>query len=153
MITSYGLLLHSVGLSIPEAARLHKTAEDTIVGWRDGELSPPDEAANLLYALIELQTHAANWVLRNIRKHPQESPIRICVSDDERESGTLGWPTASVMNGATRRLLEMADNEIRRRTRVVFNPQTTEDRCSTFFISIRLRADGSFADPDDPDEE
>lgn len=152
MKTLYALLLHSVGLSVPEAAALHKVSRETVTAWLSGTESAPSETLRFLYANIDLQAHAADWVLRTIRKDPPEN-LRICITDDINEAGTLGWPTPSVMNGAVRRFLEYADDDLRQRTTLVFNPATTEDRRGTYFFSVRLREDGSLSDPDNPPEE
>ncbi|MGB9069511.1 MAG: helix-turn-helix domain-containing protein [Candidatus Acidiferrales bacterium] len=148
----YALLLHSVGLSISEAAALHKVPEATVTDWILGQESPPTDALKFLYAHVDLQAHAADWLLHYIRKERPEN-INLCISDDEKEAGTLGWPTPSVMNGAVRRFLEMADDDIRHRTTIILNPTTTAERTGLLFAGVHLKEDGSFADPDDPPEE
>jgi len=62
-----------------------------------------------------------------------------------------GWPVAAMMNGAVRRFLEMADEETRVRTRVIFSSEPPGG--GTYIFNVRLRADGSFAEVDDPEED
>jgi hypothetical protein len=149
-LSEYALMLHSSGLSHREAAKFHNVRRDTLNAWLSGQQSVPDDELTKLYWLIDLQTHAADWLLRTLRKKPPE-PIRICISDDKYEAGTLGWPTASMMNTAVRRFLEMADPELRSRVTLISNPETPAERSNTWFVSPALRKDGSFDDPDNPE--
>lgn len=144
-MTAYALMLHSTGLSIREAAKLHKVPAQTVRSWLSGAADAPEAAIKYLYAVIDLQHHAAEWVIADIQKHNPQGPIKVCVTDDEHESGTLGWPTPSLMNGAVRRFIEMADPNIRGRTVIVNNP-VGEERNYIYFFSVRLKEDGTFAE-------
>jgi DNA-binding transcriptional regulator YiaG len=149
-LSEYALMLHSSGLSHHEAAKFHNVRTDTLKSWLSGQQTVPQDQRTKLYRLIDLQTHAADWLLRTLRKKPPEA-VRICISDNEYEAGIRGWPTASVMNTAVRRFLEMADPELRSRVTLIYNPETPEERSNTWFVSPALREDGSFDDPDNPE--
>jgi hypothetical protein len=151
MISLYGLLLHSSGLSAHEAASLHEVSHQTVTEWSRGKSAPDEKAVQYLYRLIDLQNHAAHWLLHALEQDDEASSrlkVTICVTDDVHEAGTLGWPTPSAMNAAVRRLLEIAGDDLRNRIQLAFNPEGQE-RDGTYFMSIRLRPDGT---PEAPGE-
>ncbi|MBZ9944515.1 hypothetical protein LB533_25810 [Mesorhizobium sp. BR1-1-13] len=144
MTSLYGLLLQSSGLSEVESASLHKMPYETVAAWSHGTAAPSDEALRFLYRLIDLQNHAAHWVLHMLKQESETASRRIvtiCITDDENQSGTLGWPTASAMNAAVRRLLEIAGDDLRSRIQLVFNPEPGEP--GVHFVGTRLRPDGT----------
>jgi transcriptional regulator with XRE-family HTH domain len=142
MICLYTLLLQSSGLSAREAAKLHGISYQTVTLWSGGNAAPSEEAVRYLYRLIDLQTHAASWLLHLLKERDEARPaVSICITDNEHESGTLGWPTPSAMNTAVRRLLEMAGDDLRSRIQLMFNPEA--GRSDIYYISIRLRPDGT----------
>jgi hypothetical protein len=74
-----------------------------------------------------------------------EESFRIATTDDGYLAEVQGWPTASAMNAAVRRLLEKSGN-LRSRIQLVFNPRP-EESSGIIFISTRLRPDGTFEAP------
>jgi hypothetical protein len=147
MVSLYSLLLQSSGLSAPEAASLHKVSDQTVNDWASGDAAPSEKALQDIYRLIDLQNHAARWVLHVLMEEDHVSSnakVTLCVTDDINESGTLGWPTPSAMNAAVRRLLEMAGDNLRGRIQLAFNPKSKSDIC---FVGVRLRPDGTFMAP------
>jgi hypothetical protein len=148
MITLFNLLLHSSGLSVQEAASEFRVSEQKVIDWCHGSATPIEKVIQYLFYLVDLQDHAAGWVLFTLmeraRKEPEEI-FRICITDDVHEAGTLGWPTPSAMNAAVRRLLEKSGN-LRSRIQLVFNPRP-EESSGIIFISTRLRPDGAFEAP------
>jgi hypothetical protein len=159
MVSLYSLLLQSSGLSAHEAASLHEVSDQTVIAWSSGNAAPSEKALQYLYRLIDLQNHAARWLLHALTEGDHAASharVTLCVTDDIYESGTLGWPTPSAMNAAVRRLLEMADDNLRSRIQLAFNPGPNSDVC---YLSIRLRPDGTpmapgetSSKPDDEDE-
>jgi hypothetical protein len=101
-----------------------------------------------LYWLLDLQNHAARWLLHVLTEEDHTSSqasVTICVTDDVFEAGTLGWPAPYAMNAAVRRLLEMAGDDLRSRIQLAFNPGPSSD---IYFLSVRLRPDGTFRAPE-----
>jgi hypothetical protein len=148
MITLFSLLLHSSGLSVQDAASEFRVSDQTIIDWCHGSATPIEKVIQYLFYLVDLQDHAAGWVLFTLMERAQKEPekiFRICITDDVHEAGTLGWPTPSAMNAAVRRLLEKSGN-LRSRIQLVFNPQP-EESSGIIFISTRLRPDGTFEAP------
>lgn len=81
MNTLYGLLLHSSGLSVQEAASEHGVSEQTVIDWSCGKAAASAKALQYLYRLVDLQDHAARWLLHVLTERAQES-VRICIADD-----------------------------------------------------------------------
>lgn len=155
MRTLTGLLMQSAGLSEKEAARLFKTDRKTVRLWLAGEVETPSAVTKELYSLIDLQEHAGKYVLELVRREPPEKEVKVCIGDDEITAELQGWPAAAgaaLMNGAVRRFFEMANDDIRARTQVVYNPDKNGTGSGVKFFNIRIRPDGSFAKVDDPPE-
>lgn len=123
VITQTGLLIQSAGLSPREAARALKKDAKTVRKWVSGEVETPESVTSELYKIVDLQRHAADFVLALTHRFNREGEIRVCVSDDEIMAQLQGWPVAAMMNGAVRRFLEMADEKTRVRTRVIFSSE------------------------------
>ncbi len=143
MVSLYNLLLQSTGLSAHEAASLHGVSDQTVIDWSSGNIDPTGKALQDIYRLIDLQSHAARWVLHSLTSvdsATSDATVKICVTDDVYKAQILGWPTPSAMNAVVRRLLEMADDNLRGRIQLAFNPGPNSD---IYCLSVRLRPDGT----------
>ena len=82
----------------------------------------PTDALTMLNGLIDRQDIAARETLSIIMQHidnPELEDVEIGVSVDDHEAQSIGWPTASAHAAVIHRLMEIAEDPVRRRIRVV----------------------------------
>ncbi len=93
-MTLYSLLLQACGLSIREAAELHKVRDDTVKSWSAGRRTPPDGIVEQLRQLYDTIVQAADQAIETIETESEErlEAIEIGYPADDHEARQLGLP-------------------------------------------------------------
>lgn len=120
MTTTFKLLLQSSGLSRSEAAQFLDVSEESVRSWYTGRRNCPDGVIEDMYTLIDRQEGEALQALDVIENSPDNlQEIEISAPATDKESLSIGWPCFNAQLASFRRLLEMADNDTRKRIRFV----------------------------------